>query len=102
MSAFSKLYRGDKDIERRLLKVAYGRRVINDIDVYFVSVHRACREANLGTWRYKRRAYCSWSSIYGKARLLGCRLHRRRASPTSLSPNWSSNAPLSRHSADHA
>ena len=48
MRAFWKLYRGNQDVERMLLEIQYSRQVIHDIEVYFVSVHTAWREANLG------------------------------------------------------
>lgn len=41
-------YRGNADVERILLEMAYGREVIADLEVYFTSVHKVWRSASLG------------------------------------------------------
>ena len=45
---FWRKYRGNQDIERLVLEVQFSRNVIDDIDVYFLSIHRAWREQNVG------------------------------------------------------
>ncbi len=45
---FWQKYRGNPDIERLGLEVQFSRDMIHDIDVYFVSIHRAWREQNVG------------------------------------------------------
>jgi hypothetical protein len=49
MRALWKKYRGNLDVERMLLEIQYSRQVIHDIEVYFVAVHKAWREQDVGT-----------------------------------------------------
>jgi hypothetical protein len=48
LRSFWKKYRGNEDIERLVLEVQFSRGVINEIDVYFKSIHHAWRDNNLG------------------------------------------------------
>jgi hypothetical protein len=48
LRSFWKKYRGSEDIERLVLEVQFSRGVINEIDVYFKSIHQAWRDNNLG------------------------------------------------------
>lgn len=49
MRALWRRHRGDKDIERLLLEIQYGRRVIHDIEDYFESIQRVWSTEKLGT-----------------------------------------------------
>ena len=48
LRSFWRKYRGNDDIERLVLEVQFSRGLINEIDVYFKSIHQAWRDENLG------------------------------------------------------
>ncbi|WP_438396945.1 hypothetical protein [Caballeronia sp. DA-9] len=48
MRALWRRHRGEKDIERLLLEIQYGRRVIHDIEDYFESIQRVWSTEKLG------------------------------------------------------
>ena len=48
MRAFWKLYKGDRNIERLLLEVAYSRQVLREIEDYFTSIRQAWKDEKIG------------------------------------------------------
>jgi hypothetical protein len=67
LRSFWKKYRGNGDIERLVLEVQFGRGVINEIDVYFKTIHHAWRKKILvNQLRLRKCALCWSSSICGR------------------------------------